>query len=760
MKTISLNGIWSLRGRSTSDPSSAPISIPDATVPGMAQLELSRVGIIPKDLYMGMNITATEQYEDYEWWYEREFDAPEDHERAFLVFRGVDCYAEYFLNGEYLGESSNMFIAHEFAAANLLKTGRNVLTVHLRAPRQATHNEQFDLHCLANLGCYSYKGPEMIYARRAAHTYGWDIMPRAITCGLWRDVVLEIRDRISFDQIFFDMRIPGNVAFVYDTISELSDFQNVDIEVEMTCRDSRYYARRNNIPYKAGRLFLELTTPPYRWWPYGYGDPNLYDAVARIYSNGVLVHEKHTRTAFRTVELERTDTTNGTNGKFRFLINGTEIMAKGSNWVPMDAFHSRDKGRYAEAFKLARDIGCNILRCWGGNVYEDHEFFDFCDENGIMVWQDFSMACFNYPCDERMEKILAEEATAIVREYRHHPSLILWSGDNEIDSCVRRGKHYRLPTSTNTLTRKVLPYVIDRNDVGRPYLASSPIISDEVMFSKEKLASSEEHLWGSRDYFKSYEYRSCPAHFISECGYHGCPDPESIKKFITPEKVWPYFDNEEWTLHSSDQNQNNSRLMLIPKQIIQLFGEIPDNLEDYAIASQISQAEAFKYLIERMRVARPTRSGIIWWNLIDGWPQFSDAVVDYYYQKKLAYDYIKRSQAPFAICADEIAKWNLRLYACNDTLEKKCGHLRVFDIETDELLADLDFTAPENASTEIKALPIFYSEKRFLVFEWEIDGKKDYNHYVCGFPAFDLAKYREWLRKYQSISDFCNWKQI
>ena len=161
-----------------------------------------------------------------------------------------------------------------------------------------------------------------------------------------------------------------------------------------------------------------------------------------------------------------------------------------------------------------------------------------------------------------------------------------------------------------------------------------------------------------------------------------------------------------------------------------------------------------------MRVARPQKSGIIWWNLLDGWPQMSDAVVDYYYAKKLAYDYIKRSQAPFAICADELAKWKLRLYACNDTLKKQQGHLRVFDIENEKTLAELDFSAEANTSTEVTSLSVFYSEKRFLVFEWEIDGKKAYNHYLCGYPAFDLDTYRNWLRKYQKLTGFCDWKKI
>ena len=761
MKTISLNGVWTLKGRSTTDPSLSPIEICDATVPGMAQLELSRRGIIPEDIYMGMNITKTEQYEDWEWWYEREFDAPAVHPRAFLVFRGVDCFAEYYLNGEQIGTSANMFIPFEFDVSDKLKTGKNTLTVHLLAPKRVSHEENLDLFCIANRGAFSYKGPEMIYARRAAHTYGWDIMPRAITCGLWRDVQLELRDPIRFGQIYFDTRYVKDAQtlyFLYDTESDLSDFRNVDIEVEISCKDHRCHVRRSKLPYKAGNIEIPFKTP-YLWWPYGYGEANLYDATARIYSDGVLVHEKKTKFAYRTLELDRTDTTDGINGKFRFLINGVEIMAKGSNWVPMDAFHCRDKERYAKALALVKDIGCNILRCWGGNVYEDHEFFDFCDENGIMVWQDFSMACFNYPCDEKMEIAIREEATAIVREYRHHPSIVLWSGDNEVDECVYIKRVKTTPPSHNTLTRKILPNVVERNDVNRPFLASSPYYSDKAAADRT-VSPSERHLWGSRDYFKSYEYRSCPAHFISECGYHGCPAPESIKKFITPEKVFPYFDNEEWNLHSSDQQNHDNRIMLMHNQVLQLFGEVPDNLEDYAIASQISQAEAFKYLIERMRVSRPHRSGIIWWNLLDGWPQMSDAVVDYYYAKKLAYDYIKRSQAPVAICADELAKWKLRIYACNDTLTEKQGHLRIFDIDTDEVLKELDFHAKANTSTEIAALSVFYSEKRFLVLEWEIDGVKSYNHYLCGYPAFDLAKYRDWLGKYQKLTGFCDWKEI
>ena len=150
-----------------------------------------------------------------------------------------------------------------------------------------------------------------------------------------------------------------------------------------------------------------------------------------------------------------------------------------------------------------------------------------------------------------------------------------------------------------------------------------------------------------------------------------------------------------------------------------------------------------------MRVNRPSKTGIIWWNLLDGWPQISDAVVDYYFEKKLAYGYIKRAQAPFIIAAGEISSWALPIYACNDTLGKVCGHLKITDSESSETLYEGDFTANENTSTLIAQIPVYYSDKKILIFEWEANGERGFNHYLCGYPPFSLDKYREIIDKYK-----------
>lgn len=740
MKMLSLGGTWSLRGKPQDVADATPITLA-ATVPGCVQLDLSRAGYLPQELYMGMNITETEKYEHYEWWYERTFTAPEERENVFLVFEGVDCVAEYFLNGEKLGESENMFIAHEFEVGRYLKDGENTLTVHIKSPVLYTHELDFSVKNFMNWGCdVADTG-----IRRAPHTYGWDIMPRAVTSGLWRDVRLEVRDRIYFSQLY---AYPSATSclILFELACPHAELHDLTVVAEGACGDSRFSGEAI-IPLgkrrsKCGQIKLQIDNPK-RWMPYGYGEANVYDGTVCIYQGDTLLHKAPISFGLRTVKLERTDATDGKNGCFRFLINGVEIMAKGSNWVPLDAFHSRDAARYEKALSLVRDIGCNILRCWGGNVYEDHAFFDFCDRNGIMVWQDFAMACNSYPQDERFRRLIVAEATAVVRKLRNHPSIVLWAGDNEIDVMY---KGFSLDPQKNLITRAWLPAVVDQNDPSRPFLPSSPYFGPQTTFEN----IPEDHLWGPRDYFKSDYYKQSLAHFVSETGYHGCPSLASIKKFITAERVWPYKDNPEWNLHSSDQKNSPSRVMLMEKQVRQLFGTVPEEPDAYILASQISQAEAKKYFIERVRVGRPFKSGVIWWNLLDGWPQMSDAVVDYYFEKKLAYHYIKRAQAPFAVIAGELASWKLPIYACNDTLTAKKGHLTVIDAESDAVLSQSDFSVGANQIARIANLPVFYSEQKMLILRYELsDGTRGFNHYLCGYPAFSLEAYAAILEKYK-----------
>lgn len=768
---MTLNGKWrlyyspegSVKVDSVNALADSGIPSVEAMVPGNVELDLSRAGVLPEDLFKGMNILEAEKYENYEWWYETEFDAPDapdaDH-KVILHFGAVDCFADYYLNGEKFGESDNMFIAQDFDVTDILKYNEeNTLHVHLASAVLKGAAQDIE----PNMAMFSWH-PTTISTnvRKAPHNYGWDIMPRAVSAGIWRDVELIYKNKYDFRYIYFALMSmngkDGVVNMMYDSdIQPEYAFKDHHLRIYGKCGDSEFAVQTDEKTMrKTGAGVFSFTIPDIKlWWPKHYGEPNLYDiTVELIDQNGDTLMKRAVRRGFRKLELHHSEIVEK-DGCFEFVVNGQRIMATGTNWVPMDAYHSRDKERYQTALEMADDIGCNIIRCWGGNVYEDHAFFDFCDEHGILVWQDFSMACQYYPQhDEFMAKI-RKEAEWVIKEYRDHPCIALWSGDNEIDSMLVS----HIDPAVNRITRELLPRVVERLDPIRPYIASSPYISSKAYNMGDNKQGSqfypEDHLWGPRDYFKSDFYKNAKAYFVSEAGYHGCPNKESIEKFIDPEYVWPYQNNKQWNLHSSDQRHNNTwddRTMLMHRQVQQLFGEVPTDMDDYIIASQISQAEAKKFFVEHMRAKMSRNGGMIWWNLVDGWPQMSDAVVDYYYSKKLAYDYIKRSQRDFIVMIDEMTSWRHPVITANSTLETVSGHVTVKDIDSGKVFFETDFTAGPNSNTYLGDFELMYSDKGMFLIEWETDkGEKYFNTYLYGSSKFDLAQYKSWLEKIKSL---------
>lgn len=753
---MKLNGKWKLYAIENSGIINTPeellkYSAISAEVPGNVELDLINAGLLPEDIYKGMNITLAEKYETYEWWYETEFVTPEHKNDLILRFDGVDCFAEYWLNGRVIGSSDNMLIEHEFDVTDTLNpTGKkNILFVKIRPAILEANHIKYDIY---NIDSHPQPNADGIGLRKPPHCFGWDIMPRAVSAGIWKDVILYEKTEIGINQIHYhvisacaDM---AKIRFLWE-LDIPDDVLKTDIWVHICgkCGDSEFSVKEK-VYFKLGKTEIEVKSPKL-WLPKGYGKANIYDTKISVIAGGKDISDKEFNVGMRTVSLDRTATTDGKNGKFRFIINDIPVMCKGTNWVPLDAYHSRDKDRYDMALSLLVDIGCNMVRCWGGNVYEQDIFYDFCDRNGIMIWQDFTMACAGYSLSDEFCKKIENEAECVVRRLRTHPSIVLWAGDNECDAVM---SEFGTDPTKNRLNREILPGVIHRNDNGRPYLPSSPYFDGDTHIGNRYDILSEYHLWGPRDYFKSDYYSQSKAHFVSEIGYHGCPSRESLEKFIDEDYLWSYVDNEQWNLHSSDQRNNPARVQLVANQIKQLFGEVPDNLDDFALASQISQAEAKKYFIERIRCKKPTKSGVIWWNLLDGWPQISDAVVDYYGSKKLAYEYIKASQQDFVIMADEINNWGIKIIASNDTLETILGDVT---IKCDgEVIYQGDFKVGANQNAEITSIPVMYSDKKLFTFEWKTNISNGSNHYICGYPAFDFMKYKsEWLPEIKRLQN-------
>jgi beta-mannosidase len=727
----------------------------EASVPGEAALDLSRKGELPADLFFADNITKLKPYELYEWWYQRDFPTPPGAtgRRLELRFHGVDCLATYWLNGKELGESSDALVEQHFdVTGRLNSTGPNQLTVRLRSPIIEAANKQYDPAYTITAG---RTNQEAIWIRRPAHSYGWDIMPRAVSAGLWRPVELIVHAKHEITDMYFTTLAvqPGRatLAVSYELATDLALLPQLRLRVQGRCGESTFIYN-HKVEFTAGRFEVEVPNPQL-WWPRGYGDPNLYNVTTQLLQNEKVIASREDTVGVRKLELIRTETTSLEKpGQFLFKVNGVPILVKGSNWVPADAFHSRDASRYEKILALFIDLGCNFLRSWGGNVYEDHAFFDICDRNGIMVWQDFSMACAIYPQTPEFLEVMRQEAISVVRKLRNHPSLALWSGDNEVDEFYYGAG---LDPAHNRITREILPQVVFQDDPYRPYLPSSPYMSPEVIATGNLKLMPEDHLWGPRDYFKSPFYTEHTAHFVSEIGYHGCPSLSSIKRFIDAEHLWPWQDNTQWTLHSTDMAGDPYRINLMANQVKELFGVVPDAPQDFILASQVSQAEAKKFFIEMTRLRKWRSTGLIWWNVMDGWPQFSDAIVDYYFNKKLAYYYIRRVQEPVCVMVDEPQDWHCRVVVGNDSREDAAGHYRVWDSDSGETLLDGDYAVKANENVEIGQIPVFHSGKRLFLIEWTANGKKHTNHYLQGLPPFSLEQYKSWLVKIASLhNDF------
>jgi beta-mannosidase len=768
MKTVSLDGAWTLSyGPQTPDApldpdqlAAAHLPCVDAQVPGNVELDLMHAGILPP-LHVGNNIYLLREYEGFRWWYRRSFATPQlaANERADLVFEGLDCLGTVFLNGRCVGEARNMLIAHRFDVTEALRPAgeENDLLVRIDSAVLAGR-----AHCPEAVEGAFVGNWESLAIRKAPHMYGWDIMPRVVSAGLWRGVNLEVLAPTRWEQVHAATiradaaarRATLNVDWQFAT--DRFDVDGWEVRVRLSLRGEEVHFSRHPVFGCHARTRVEVASAEL-WWPRGYGDQPLYELQLELVDEaGTILDTWRGTVGLRTIHLRRTDVTSAQNpGEFVFVVNGERIFAKGTNWVPLDALHSRDPQHLHAAMEMIADLNCNMIRCWGGNVYEDHEFFDYCDRLGVMVWQDFALACAIYPQTDEFADEIRREAEVVVRKLRNHPSLALWAGNNEIDQAFAGWFGTPLDPNTDRLSRQVLPEVVRRLDPYRDYLPSSPYVSPAAQATGDLRGHMpEDHLWGPRDDFKGPFYTQSPAHFVSEIGYHGCPCKESLEEMMEEGFLWPWQDNEQWLTHAvrplPKMTQYDYRIPLMAKQTAVLFGEAPDNLEDFILASQISQAEAKKFFIEWFRAGKWRRTGILWWNLRDGWPIISDAVVDYLGRKKLAYQYIRRAQADVcAICCEPAGGWH-ELAVVNDTRESAAGHLTVTDADTGELLLDGDWSVEANGKATVGSVQEA-SRPAMWLLQWTARGATHSNHYLAGPRPFSLADMRRWLPRLESL---------
>ena len=783
VEKISLDGAWTLSFAKQPDGEDPTLenfpSLKDATtipavVPGNAEIDMFRAKLI-EDPTVGDNVFKLLKYEAYLWKYSREFPTPElkAGQRTVLNFGGIDTLADIYLNGKLVGKAENMFIAHEFDVTKLLnKSGANKLDVLIRStPMEAAKFTP----------PWGIRNPvEFQNIRKAPASFGWDIHPRLMTAGIWKSVSLDIRNAVNIKDINIwtwkidlekktaDLHVDVRIDAPYSKFSELK------MRVQLSRKGKPTITRTSPIfNYSTVTKFTDIADVDF-WWPRGFGEAALYDVKIEVLdeADNVLARDfakagiRTTRLEFRELKLPEGDITvhgsgnvSGKNlkgkvdGEFKFYVNGVPVFIKGTNWVPLDASHSRDISHLKDVMPMLADLNCNMVRCWGGNVYESDEFYQACDELGIMVWQDFSFACSVYPQNEEFARKVGAEVSAVVKRLRKHPSIVLWAGNNEDDQLYLYAYRFGfdIKPDFDKLSRKVIPDAVRDLDWTRPYLPSSPFLSDTTLMSK-KVAAPEVHLWGPRGYYKAPFYTDAVAVFVSEIGYHGCPNVESLRKMMHPEFVYPWTKdgkwNKEWlaksVMHYPNSTTNIKRNDLMTNQVKIVFGEVPQKLEDFVFASQSVQGEAKKYFIEMMRSQKfDQKTGIIWWNLRDAWPILSDAVVDYYNSKKLAYHYIKRVQTD--VCA--MVTDAFEVVVANDTLKDSPVSVKITDADSGDVVFEKSATVPANAKLSLgKIAP--RGGQGMLVIEYCTPASgKLFNHYLYGKPPFKLADYKRWFEK-------------
>ncbi len=753
MEKINLLGKWKLFAfkentapKNPQDLSGKPIV---TCVPSNVETALISAGLLP-DVYEKQNVEKARAFELYDWWYVKDFtvESISSDKDCFLVFDGVDTFAEYYLNGVKIGTSDNMFISHEFSVQDTLKVGENQLAVHIFSAIKKSEEFAVAPSMVADWECFSN-----IRARKPAHAYGWDIYPRLISAGIWREVRLEFRPKIRIEEVYlstvFAKKDLAGLCFYYNLKMPANMYGKATIELSgKTCGGEFFFSYKT--PSRAGTKFPYVKNPVL-WWPNGMGEPNLYDVKVGLYDdNHNLLDQKELKFGIRHIRLEREDF-KGEVG-FRFFVNEQLALCKGANWIPLDVMHSKCAEKYESAVLEYKESNANMLRVWGGGIYEGDEFFDLCDRYGIMVWQDIMLACHAYPQDESFQKQLSKEVESVIKRIRNHPSIALYCGSNETDwvyFCTGQNPN------DDVLTRKVIPETIRINDPYRVYYPTTPLFTDAFTkenggrflidldeIEKSRVDLPEEHYWWHRDDYKTYA--NIKHNFVGEIGYSACPNLESLKKFLDVSALTREneFSGDEWKLHDFPTDG------AITHSTKYYFGELPNSLEDFILSSQIGQAEAYKFLIEQTRIKKPYMTGVLLWVMRDGWPSYNSGVVDYYGERKLAFDYITKAQQPLVMAISN----DLKAFICNDSLNSFSGKYSVLNAKG-EVLKVGNFSVKENENTFLGCFDDLKEEK-YLILKLTVGDEVIFNHYSKDLKTHDFAEYKQFLENYRKTAGF------
>ncbi len=686
-----------------------------ATVPGCVHLDLLEAEKIG-DPFVGQSEADQQWIDKCGWEYRTSFevgDADWPRQRLDLVWKGIDTYADVSLNGVPILAASNMFREWRVDARALVRKGENTLVVRFRSPivEGKAAYDRLD-HVLPATNDQALPMVSM-FTRKAPYHYGWDWGPRLVTSGIWRPVLLEAWDDARIDDVQFvqtaltdekaALRVTATVVATQSAVARLTlalagGPALGDIEARL----------------QPGTNVLETQVTidrPRRWWPNGLGAPHLYEVECRLAVEDADRDGRRVRIGLRTVEVVHRSDDAGKS--FTICVNGAPVFMKGANYIPPDSFPSRvTDERYRWLVRSAADANMNMLRVWGGGIYEDDRFYDLCDELGILVWQDFMFACSMYPGDEAFVENVRHEAIENVRRLRNHACLALWAGNNEIEvAWARWGWQGKLGLSESSQERMwsdykrlfhdLLPQIVALHDPARFYTRSSPSANDDRVVP-DTPGFGDMHYWGVWHAEKPYAaYGENVSRFMSEYGFQSFPERATVARYAEP---------ADWRIDSPVMlaHQRHPRGNELIRTYMERDFHTPKDFDSFLYVSQVLQAMIIQYAAEVHRRRWPYNAGSLYWQLDDCWPVASWSGIDYFGRWKALHYFARRFFAPVLVtAADEGGV--VRVYLISDRREAAAIRLvlRVVDFDGREAWRrESDVTLAANASEEYFAAAV------------------------------------------------------
>ncbi|MFC2134699.1 glycoside hydrolase family 2 protein [Bacteroidota bacterium] len=605
----------------------------DAVVPGTVHTDLLNNKLIDDPFYSD-NESKLYWINEVDWIYETFFDYPDNFEKekpVKIVFEGLDTIAKVYLNKKEIGSSNNMFMRYEYETGKLKSAG-NKLMVVFESPVKYSRKLEKKYGTLD-----STRNSERAYIRKAQYSFGWDWGPAFPTMGIWRPVYLLQEDKAVITNIKFDtLQTKSSKAVVQVSVrlnGHLRDAHKLKInfvfEGQKIVKEVKIKNKKNHV------LQLDIDNPKL-WYPNGSGEQNLYELhVGIMNKKGEFIDREDRKVGIRIIELKLKE-----KGKnvFKFIVNNKPVYCKGADWIPADSFLPRvTKEKYRTLLIQAKDANMNMIRVWGGGIYEDKIFYELCDELGLLVWQDFMFACASYPGHKEYIKNVKEEIAHIINELQYHPSIAVWCGNNENEWIWYRSKFTSYKEMPGyKIYHEIIPPLMAKHDPMRPYWPSSPYGYEEDPNSVE---SGNRHVWDVWSYWVDYtEVIKDKSLFVTEFGFQAPANIDTLNGCLPIENRKS--QDEIFEFHNK-QKEGPERLF----RFISAHFPVKTEWEDFIYLTQLNQAFALKTCLGHWRTNGITMGSIIW-QINDCWPVTSWAVIDSNLMPKISYHFVKNVFSP------------------------------------------------------------------------------------------------------------------